>query len=42
MTKTVNRPSLIANGICVNAKIPANLVKEAVNPPTSDGKARAS
>ena len=42
MTTTVNKPSLIAKGIWVRAKIPENLVNEAINPPTSDGKAKAS
>ena len=42
ITMTVKNPSLIANGICVKAKIPENLVKEALKPPTSEGKASAS
>lgn len=32
----------MANGICVKAKIPANFVKDAAKPPTSEGKASAS
>ena len=39
---TVKIPSMIARGICVAAKIPRNLSKEAPNPPTSDGYATAN
>ena len=39
---TVSKPSLIASGIWVIAKIPANLTKEATKPPYRSGKAQAS
>ena len=41
-TSTVSRPSLIASGNWVMAKMPPNLSSEAVKPPVGSGKAQAS
>jgi hypothetical protein len=39
---TVSRPSLIASGIWVSAKMPANLANDAVKPPIGSGNAQAN
>jgi hypothetical protein len=41
-TSTVSRPSLMASGICVMAKMPPNLSSAATKPPAGSGKAQAS